>query len=119
VRQNGLLRAALAASASPGARHAELVSPEGRRLVSAVVLRDGTGFLVSDDLAPLPAERAYQLWGIVGSEKISLGVLGRHPGVVAFHAAADIVALAVTNERAGGAVAPTTPPVGAGVVRSA
>ncbi|TML61703.1 MAG: hypothetical protein E6G17_09050 [Actinobacteria bacterium] len=119
LRQNGLLRAALAASTSTGARHAELASPDGRVLASAVLLRDGTGFLVRDDLTPLPADRTYQLWGIIGGDKISLGLLGRHPGVVAFRAAGDVAGFAVTAERAGGAVAPTGTPVIAGAVRSA
>ena len=118
LRQIGLLRAALAASTSTGARRAALASPDGRVQASAVLLRDGTGFLVQDDLAPLPADRTYQLWGIIGGDKISLGVLGRRPGVVAFRAAGDVAGFAVTAERVGGAVAPTTPPVVAGAVRS-
>lgn len=95
--------ASLAATAAtaPDARHASLVDDAGATLATAVVSTDGTGYLTSK-LPPAPAGRTYQLWGITRTGTISLGVLGRDPGVVAFKAAAPTQSLAITTEVAGG-----------------
>jgi hypothetical protein len=95
--------AALAATAmtAPGARHATLTDDDGNPLATAVVTADGAGYLTSQ-LPPAPAGRTYQLWGITRTGTISLGVLGRDPGTVAFQAAAPTQSLAITTEIAGG-----------------
>ena len=95
--------AALASAAqnASGARKAKLVDAGGKVLATAVVLRDGTGYLTSR-LPQLPAGRTYQLWGVDDENTISLGVMGRNPDVVAFQAAGHPAAIAVTEERAGG-----------------
>ena len=62
---------------------------------------DGTGYLTSE-LPPAPAGHTYQLWGITRTGTISLGVLGRDPGTVAFKAAGPTTSLAITTEVAGG-----------------
>jgi hypothetical protein len=78
--------------------------------VIAVLEPSGDGFLIAGDLEPLPADRTYQLWGLVGETPVSLGVLGNDPGTVAFRADADnIDALAISEEATGGAVSPSAP----------
>jgi hypothetical protein len=95
--------AELAATAmtAPGARHATLTDDRGNALATAVVATDGSGYLRSD-LPAAPAGHTYQLWGITRTGTISLGVLGRDPGTVAFQAAAPTQTLAITTEVAGG-----------------
>jgi len=95
--------AALAATAAtaPGARHATLADQDGNALATAVMTRDGSGYLTSD-LPPAPAGHTYQLWGITRTGTISLGLLGRDPDTVAFNAAVPTTTLAITTEVAGG-----------------
>jgi hypothetical protein len=111
--------AALAQQArrEPGARTATLVDADGNALATAIVLPDGRGYLESS-LPSLPRGRTYQLWSAGGQQMVSLGVLGREPVVVAFAAAPGTTSLAVTDETAGGAVAPTQAPVAVGDVRA-
>jgi hypothetical protein len=92
---------ARAAEQAPGARRAVLMDPDGNALATAVVLRDGTGYL-TPDLPRLRSDRTYQLWGLSKTKTISLGVLGPHPRVVAFKAAGPTEGLAITTEVAGG-----------------
>jgi anti-sigma factor RsiW len=89
------------AATAPGARHATLTDTEGTTLATAVVTRDGTGYLTSE-LPAAPAGKTYQLWGISRTGTISLGVLGRDPGTIAFTTAAPTTTLAITTEVAGG-----------------
>ena len=92
---------ARAAARAPGARHAVLTDADGNTLATAVVTRDGTGYLTSR-LPRVAAGQTYQLWGITRTGTISLGVLGRAPTTVAFKAAAPTQSLAITTEVAGG-----------------
>jgi anti-sigma-K factor RskA len=111
--------AIIAAYADPHARSVRLNSSDGRHHVDAVVRQDGTGYLVRNNLPPLAAGRTYQLWGIVGRNKVSLGVLGRAPTRLAFIARmTKLDALAITDEEAGGVVASQQAPVVVGVVAS-
>ncbi len=109
----GVVRAATAAAADPLARVSVLASADGRIQLTGVLERDGSGYLLRAGALPaLPAGETYQLWGISGADRISLGLLGANPTVVAFHAAGPgITALAITAEAGGGAVQPTTTPV--------
>lgn len=100
-----LTRVADAAAVRPGARRVALTSFDGRLSAEAVLLKDGTGYLVRSNLPPLDPDRTYQLWAVMGGEQISVGVLGTSAGPVAFRAAGEVAALAVTEERAGGVVA--------------
>lgn len=102
----GVLAAAAAAERVPSARLLSLSSPDRALSVEAVVLPDGLGYLVRDNLPPLPGGRTYQLWAVVHGERISAGVLGPDPSVTAFTVAADLGGLAITSEAAGGV--PTT-----------
>ena len=104
-------RTARAAAADPTARRIELVSADRRLRADTVVLPDGTGYLVSSNLPELGPDRTYQLWALVGSSKISVGVLGTKPGPTGFKAAADAWGFAITQEAAGGVVATENAPV--------
>lgn len=95
------------ASVDPANQTVDLVGDSGA--VVAVLAPDGSGYLLAGDLAPLTDDRTYQLWGIRDETPVSLGVLGADPGVVAFQADAPFDALAISEEAAGGAVAPTAP----------
>lgn len=117
--QRGLDQAAAAAAVSPDARRVRLQSNDGSRTVDAVVLPDGHGYLVRADLPRLGSEQTYQLWGVIGAQTISLGVLGDRPTITPFKAAGPLTALAITAERSGGAVAPTTSPIVQGFVATA
>ena len=114
-----LERSANAALADPSAQKVDLVSTDGSRYVQAVVLRDGTGYLVNPRLPTLPAERTYQLWAVVGTAKISVGVLGNAPKIVPFKMNGNVSALAITEEVAGGVVASRADPVVVGKVQTA
>jgi anti-sigma factor RsiW len=114
---NGLQAAFAQAVADPDARQVTLESSSGGGAdVRAVVLPDGTGYLAAAPLPDTGAARTYQLWGIDDARVVSLGVLGRDPGIVPFHAAPDVRTLAITEETAGGVVASRNQPVVAGKV---
>jgi hypothetical protein len=113
-----------AALASPTTQRIPLtsMSPSGGQSTPATIVLTaaGTGFLVDDSadgLAPLPSDRTYQLWGVVGQRTISLGLLGSHPDIVPFSVAgnAPVTEFAVTNEAAGGVVRSANTPVAVGV----
>ena len=118
VQAGGLNGAVRDASLDPSSAKFALTSADGKVHVDAVMQPDGTGYLVSHgSLATLPKGETYQLWGVVGGQRISLGLLGTDPDVVAFRAAGTSVsAMAITAEAAGGAVQPTRPPVATGLV---
>ena len=110
-------QALASAMANPDARQVKLESSSGADVTAqAIVLPDGTGFVVAQGLPPLDAGRTYQLWGVTGEQAISLGLLGGRPGVVAFHATPTMDALAVTAEQAGGVVVSRETPVVVGQV---
>jgi anti-sigma-K factor RskA len=120
LRKTGLDQGVQAALMDPQSAKFTLASSNGQIRLDAVIEPDGTGFLLpgsTGGLPTLPASRTYQLWGITGSAKISLGVLGNQPGVVAFRAAGSgMVAMAITAERAGGVVQSSNPAVVEGLL---
>ena len=67
----------------------------------------------SSDGPGLDAGRTYQLWGLVGQDLVSLGVLGADPDIVTFRAD-GVSLLAVTAETAGGVVRSEQEPVVSG-----
>jgi hypothetical protein len=107
------------AANQPGA-HAVTLASSGSSLGRIVVLRDGTGYLVPDRLAPLAADRTYQLWALVGDAEhptaISAGVLGSNPTATAFKVSGRVVGFALTVEHAGGVISSTNRPVAAGLI---
>jgi hypothetical protein len=107
------------AALDPRSAKATLLSADQRIRLQAVIGPDGSGFLVpapGAGLPALPATQTYQLWAVVGTQKISMGLLGPRPDqVVAFHASAPAIdALAITSEHAGGVIQSTHTPVVAG-----
>lgn len=111
VGRGGLAAAAEAARTNPAARTLDLRSTDAGLTVRVVLLPDGTGFVVEDNLPPLPATGTYQLWSLVDGRAISAGVLGADPGIAAFRVPAGAGGLAITEERAGGAQIPALPAV--------
>ncbi|MBV8388156.1 MAG: anti-sigma factor, partial [Acidimicrobiia bacterium] len=108
-----LMSAATHALANPDAQRVSMRSPDGSVTAQVAVLPDGTGFLVADRLPALASDRTYQLWALAGGQKISAGVLGARPQIVAFrYAPAGLSGFAVTAEHAGGvSVSQNTPVV--------
>lgn len=112
LNDDAMIRAANVALLDPDAARSTLASPDGVVEVAAVLLPDGTGYLMTEDLPGLDAARTYQLWGQTGSGLISLGLLGADPeGVVPFRATGDVAALAITEEVSGGVAQSENPPV--------
>lgn len=110
--------AALAALNDPGNERVELASSDGQASAQVVRLPNGTGYLVPDTLADLPAGRVYQLWAVRSDAKISLGVLGSKPEVAAFRMTGPVMAYALTEETAGGVAASENQPVVVGFVKA-
>lgn len=119
VGEEGVQRAATLAALSPDARRVDLRSGDGRLLLAAVVRPDGEGYLAADGLPTLASGRTYQLWALVDGRPISVGVLGAAPTIVAFRAPPGAHALALTEEAAGGAPAPSQAPFASGAVPTA
>jgi hypothetical protein len=111
VEEATLARAANAALLHPDGDRLALSSSDGSVQADAVVLPDGRGYIVSDNLPRLPASRTYQLWSLGGASPISAGVLGPDPSVVAFKVPSGLTGLAISEETAGGATSPRLPPV--------
>jgi anti-sigma-K factor RskA len=107
-----------AALETPGHRVVNLLDSSHRQLAQFVIVPDGRGYLVSSRLPSLGAGDTYQLWGIVGNQPISLGLMGQSPDLVTFTLAGSAVParLAITVEPAGGAVVPTGSMVATGTV---
>jgi hypothetical protein len=103
LNEDVALRAANLALADPDARTTYLENAELGMTATAVVLPDGTGYLLAQELPELDETEAYQLWGVAGETVVSLGVLGADPAeVVPFMASGALDALAITEEVAGG-----------------
>ena len=94
----------------PVSRHQviDLDSATDRQLAELVVVPTGG---LPGLIAPAQAEvgRTYRLWGIVGAQPISLGLLGASPHQATFTMAGAVqpIQLRITAEPAGGSVAPT------------
>ena len=74
----------VAALETPGHTLVSLHAPNHAELAQFVLLPSGRGYLVSSALPKLTADRTYQLWGIIGGQAISLGLLGPAPSQAAF-----------------------------------
>lgn len=119
---SALGQAEQAALDAPSTKQVQLTVPTGERSavpegrVTVVLTKSGTGFVEAQGLSSLPRTETYQLWGIVGSQTISLGLLGADPTVVPFSVGGDVPveAFAITAEHAGGVVQSSNQPVVAG-----
>ncbi|MBA2280779.1 MAG: anti-sigma factor [Acidimicrobiia bacterium] len=100
---------AVAVFAAADSRRSELSNATGDVLAVAAVLPSGEGFVRADDLPDLP-DGVYQLWGQIGDEAISLGVLDRRGELYRFNATDDMTALMITAEETP-VVASSNPPV--------
>ena len=109
------------AATTPGARSIRLVKSDKAPAATAVVLPDGTGYLVpeADGLPALTNSQTYQLWAIADGNKISIGLLGDRPLVGIFRVPAHTAALAVTAEQQPGVTSSVRPPVAFGVIDGA
>ena len=87
----------------------------GAAALEAVILPGGQGYVYGSKLSPLSSLQTYQLWGAVGGQLISYGLLGTDPAtVIPFRAGPGVSALAVTEEVAGGVVSTAHQPVAVG-----
>jgi anti-sigma factor RsiW len=111
LRKDALRGTALAAMADPDAEEVRLTSSDGKWVARLVRLPDGTGYLVADTLASLPANRSYQLWALRSDANISLGVLGSDPDVSSFQLIGPVQGYAITDEVTGGVAQTGSPPV--------
>jgi anti-sigma-K factor RskA len=105
-----------AALKTPG--HTIVTMANGLSVVATfVLLPDGHGYLYRSSLPTLIPGHAYQLWGIVGSQPISLGLLGTTLNRSQFTVAgAHPSRLSITVESADGSIQPTGPVVASGTV---
>ena len=114
-QQAALTQAAENALADPHARRVALTAAHssGPAIAEIVVLPSGRAFVVDDHLPALASDQTYQLWGQVGSQLVSLGLLGGRPADAPFRVDPGVVisSFAVTAERAGGVVQTTHVPV--------
>jgi hypothetical protein len=103
---------AMAARGSADAHVIALDAMHGDGGGEVVMMPDGTGYLMGKELPTLDADSTYQLWARVGDDNaarmVSLGVLGREPGISAFRLAASPSMFEVTAEPASGSDAPGT-----------
>ncbi len=102
VEDGNMLSLANMALRNPDAAQAKLDSVGGEVKGAAVLLPNGTGFLMAHELPPLEGGLTYQLWGRTANGLISLGLLGAEPGTVPFQAGHDVDGIAITAEQAGG-----------------
>lgn len=98
---------------TPGHLQVDMRSATGGQVAEAVLLPDGQGYLVRDNLAPLPASQTYQLWALIGDHRVSVGLLGPRPDQSSFvvGAVSDLQMLMVTVEARGGVVQSQHPAV--------
>lgn len=118
MHDDSLVRTAAAASADPDAERIVLVSQDKTLAANLVLLPDGRGYIVRDNLEPLSRDQTYQLWALADGARISLGVLGNDPGVVSFHASGAASGFAITVEQAGGVASTRNNPIVLGFRRS-
>jgi anti-sigma factor RsiW len=107
-----------AALQTPGHRVVSLRDGKHMLAVQFVVVPDGRGYLLASHLPALASGKTYQLWGIVASQPISLGLLGPDPAEATFTMAGARrpTSLALTAEPAGGTSTPTGPILATGAV---
>ena len=84
-RPDAVVVGAADAMTNPDARLTTLTTDDGTTMADVVVQPNGQGYLVPRSMPALASDRTYQMWGVIGAEVISLGVLGNDPTVSAFH----------------------------------
>jgi len=110
-----MTQAADAVAANPDAHLVKLTAANssGPTLAEIAVLPSGDAFLINDHLSSLPSDKTYQLWGRVGDQVVSLGLLGSDPLDVPFRVSpsSKVEVFAITEEVGGGVVRSTHSPV--------
>lgn len=107
----------VAALETPGHTIVNLHTANHAQLAQFVLLPSGRGYLVSSSLPRLTAHNTYQLWGVIGGQAISLGLLGPSPSQATFTVAGSAPSqMGVTVEPAGGSVVPTTAMLASGTI---
>jgi len=109
-RNESPLAAAVAeARADRESQITSLQGADGTVVGEAIIDQDGHGFLVVSGLPALSSDRTYQLWGVIGEQVISLGVIGPAPDIEPFSVDAPVSQVVITNEVAGGVVSNGNP----------
>ena len=99
-------------AARPGAKQIALQNKSGATVATIVMQGDGTAYLVpTGSMSTLDASHTYQLWGVVGTQAISLAVLGAKPQVTRLAVPRGMSAVAVTKEAGSGVVTSRNTPV--------
>ena len=111
IADDGLRRSAVAALSDPASIRLALTSADTTVMAQTAILPDGRGYVVADQLPRLASDRTYQLWVLIGHERISAGILGSRPTTAAFHVGQRLDGLAITEESAGGVVVSDNAPV--------
>ncbi len=113
----GLSSAVQSALEEPSTTRVRLV-PSGKVAanlpsVTLAVSSSGTAYLIPHNLSKLSSDMTYQLWGQLNGQMISLGLLGADPAVtaVSINTQVPVTLFAITAERAGGVLKPTSTPV--------
>ena len=112
-----LVREAAAAALAEGASEVRLLTTDRTPLADAVILADGTGYLIDKAAPTLPPGRTYQLWAVTGGKKLSLGIPGRELDVLTFRVPETTDALALTIEDDPGVVISQNQATGYGLVK--
>ena len=112
-----LVKEAAAAALAEGASEVRMLAPDRTPMADAVILADGTGYLIDKGAPSLPPGRTYQLWAVTGGQKLSLGIPGRDLDVVTFRVPESTDALALTEEEAPGVVISQNQAVAYGLVK--
>jgi anti-sigma-K factor RskA len=111
MHRNPIEQQANAALASASAHLIHLTTTDGHDGAEVVMLPDGTGYFMKHNLPKLSPGSTYQLWAKVGhaedAQMVSLGVLGRAPGIAPFRLATTPTMLEVTKETASGSASPS------------
>jgi anti-sigma-K factor RskA len=106
----------LAGVSIDGPTVAMLADAHGADVARVVANGDGD-VLVLEKLPTLAAQREYQLWSVDGARPVSLGLLGDgHDEAVPLSVPASTTKLAISDEPAGGSIAPTGPVVASGTI---
>ena len=91
------------------------IAAEDGTQVARVAADDEGSYVEFEDDIELPDERTYQLWSLDGAQPVSLGVLGAGDDRdVRVSIPRTTVAVAISDEPAGGSPQPTGPIVGSG-----
>ena len=97
--QQPLAAAVSDARADRDSQFAQLANADGVVGAEAIIDQDGHGFLLGEGLPALASDQTYQLWGVIGEQVISLGVLGTNPEIELFSSGGEPVSqLVVTIE---------------------